>query len=108
MTAADEVEAQLATDPAGSRLGLATVPDRLSPLWRRMAEDGDIPSFFQLRSSSGRVLQTVAIGRSRRCRSRCPRTWHRAGDRRRRGYAALDPRGDGRRAVARPLRAGAC
>jgi len=60
--AADEVAAQLPTRPPGSRLEVALTPDGLGPLWRRMAEDGDIPSFFQLRSSSGRVLETVGLG----------------------------------------------
>jgi len=61
LAAADVVEAELATESAG-RLELAVAPDGLSPLWQRMAEDGDFPSFFQLRSSSGRVLETVALG----------------------------------------------
>lgn len=60
--AADEVDAALATEPAGPRLEVALAPDGPSPLWQRMAEDGDIPSFFQLRSRNGRVLETVALG----------------------------------------------
>lgn len=60
--AADELDSELAAEPAGPRFEMALATDGLSRVWQRMAEGGDIPSFFQLRSSSGRVLETVSVG----------------------------------------------
>ncbi|GGM99413.1 two-component system OmpR family sensor kinase [Actinoplanes campanulatus] len=53
-----------ATPPTGRRLAPGAPADDLGLLWRQAAETGDIPSFVQLRSPTGRVIDTLAVGRS--------------------------------------------
>ncbi len=61
--AADQVAAATTTGSAASAApDLATVVGPATPLWRELAGHGDVPAFFQLRRSDGRVVETVGIG----------------------------------------------
>ncbi|SHN13802.1 sensor histidine kinase [Cryptosporangium aurantiacum] len=56
-------EADRATGETDARLLEHLVPgEGAGPVWRRLAEAGDLPSFYQLRDAEGRVLDTVAFG----------------------------------------------
>ncbi|GAA3383076.1 sensor histidine kinase [Cryptosporangium minutisporangium] len=56
-------EADRATGQSDAQLLDHLVPaDRVGPVWPRLAEAGDVPSFYQLRDAEGRVVDTVAFG----------------------------------------------
>ncbi|MBF9128075.1 HAMP domain-containing histidine kinase [Plantactinospora sp. S1510] len=51
--------------PAERRLTpLTPASDEMSQLWHRLADNGDVPSFVQLRSPAGKVIDTLAVGAS--------------------------------------------
>jgi len=62
--AGHEIEVRLATGSADSDqpASLRAAVGEIGALWQLLAGRGDLPAFFQLRDSSGRVQETVAFG----------------------------------------------
>jgi len=70
-----EIEVRLASgsaEPGEPAPDLEVAVGEVAGLWQALAERGDVPAFFQLRDTAGRVLQTRTLGLGPRLPDRLP------------------------------------